>query len=68
MPESTYGDDPPETDNPDLNEYLRELHETVYTNGLNKAVDPSDSTATTVSALKDDYNTLLANLRTAGII
>jgi hypothetical protein len=32
------------------------------------AVDPGDSTAATLGDLVTDYNTLLANLRTAGIL
>ena len=34
----------------------------------NVATDPGDSTAATVAELVTDYNTLLANLRTAGLI
>ncbi len=32
------------------------------------AADPGDSTATDIDQLRDDYNNLLANLRTAGLI
>lgn len=35
---------------------------------LTRAEAQEDSTATTVSALKEDFNNLLANLRNAGII
>ena len=33
-----------------------------------QSIVTADSTATTVSDLKDDFNTLLANLRAAGMI
>jgi hypothetical protein len=40
----------------------------LWHDGNRKAIDPGDSTATDIDTLRDDYNTLLANLRTAGII
>ena len=35
---------------------------------LPKAANQADSTATTVAVLKDDFNTLLAALKTAGLM
>ena len=35
---------------------------------LPTAIDPGDSTATTIAGLKEDYNNLLSNLRSVGII
>ena len=37
-------------------------------NGFTPAVYQADSTASTVAALKEDFNTLLAALRTAGLM
>ena len=36
--------------------------------GVTPAAAQADSTATTIAALKEDFNTLLAALRTAGLI
>ena len=36
--------------------------------GVQAATNQADSEATTIAALKEDFNTLLASLRTAGIL
>jgi hypothetical protein len=65
MPKSEWSDDPPRVDSQeDFNDYMRENHAATYVT----ITDPGDSTATTVSELKDDHNKLLANLRTAGLM
>ena len=38
------------------------------TAGINPAAAQADSEATTIAALKEDFNTLLAALRTAGLL
>ena len=49
-------------------EGLNDLLDLPEGGGLTAAANQADSTATTVAGLKDDFNALLAKLKTAGIM
>ena len=61
----------PTTDPEGFKEYILDAHNKLFgigNSGGITATDPGDSTATTVSELKDDFNELLTNLRAVGLI
>ena len=73
MPDSKWIAPPDMNNEIEFKEYILDMHHKFFgignTNGIpDPAIDPGDSTATTVADLVIDFNELLTNLRTAGYI